>query len=64
MTQDRDATRYFLDKTNIEDLKKVKDYLNKNPMASVMEVMQKTGVSSVQIKHYIDSGILKLKNKK
>jgi len=62
MTPDRATVRHFLEKTNVDDLKKVKEYLNKKPMSSVMEVMEKTGVSSTQIKHYIDAGVLKIKN--
>lgn len=62
MTQDRATIRHFLETANVKDLKKVKDYLNHKPMASVMEVMEKTGVSSTSIKYYLETGVLKIKN--
>ncbi|MCX8093537.1 MAG: MerR family transcriptional regulator [Candidatus Goldbacteria bacterium] len=44
-----------------KDLKKVKDYLNKNPLASVMEVCEKTGVPQAQILRFVRDGNLKLR---
>jgi hypothetical protein len=44
-----------------KELKKVKDYLNKNPLASVMEVCEKTGVPQAQILRFIKDGNLKIR---
>jgi predicted RNA-binding Zn-ribbon protein involved in translation (DUF1610 family) len=45
------------------DLKKVTDFLKKNPLASVMEVHEKTGVAQQQIFRMINSGSLKITRK-
>ncbi len=42
------------------DMKKVVDYLRKNPLASVMEVHEKTGVSQTQIFRFINNGSFKI----
>lgn len=44
-----------------KELKKVKDYLNKIPLASVMEVCEKTGVPQAQILRFIKDGNLKIR---
>jgi hypothetical protein len=64
MADEKNSLRNLLDTQNISDIKKVKEYLNKNPMATVMDVMQETGVSSVQIKKFVDAGVLKIRNAK
>ncbi|MEI7541833.1 MAG: hypothetical protein WCJ94_01095 [bacterium] len=62
MNNDRDKVRKFIQENNLPDIKKVKEYLNKNPMASVMDVSLKTGVSTVTIMSLVHSGVLKLKS--
>lgn len=62
MNNDRDKVRKFIQENNLPDIKKVKEYLNKNPMASVMDVSLKTGVSTVTIMSLVQSGVLKLKS--
>jgi predicted amidophosphoribosyltransferase len=42
------------------DLRKVTDYLRKNPLAGVIEVKEKTGVPQQQIFRMINSGSLKI----
>jgi rRNA maturation endonuclease Nob1 len=44
-----------------KDLKKVTDFLRDNPMANVMEVQAKTGVSQQQVYRYINNGSLKIR---
>jgi len=44
-----------------KELKKVKDYLNKNPLASVMDVCEKTAVPQAQILRFINDGNLKIR---
>lgn len=44
-----------------KELKKVKDYLRKIPLASVMEVCEKTGVPQSQILRFIKNGNLKIR---
>jgi NMD protein affecting ribosome stability and mRNA decay len=44
-----------------KELKKVRDYLNMNPLASVMDVCKKTGVSQAQILRFIKDGSLKIR---
>jgi NMD protein affecting ribosome stability and mRNA decay len=44
-----------------KELKKVRDYLNKSPLASVMEVCEKTGVSQSQILRFLKEGNLKIR---
>jgi hypothetical protein len=44
-----------------KDLKKVTDFLRDNPLASIMEVNQKTGVKQQQLFRFIKSGSLKMR---
>ena len=49
---------------NIEDskdLKKVTDYLRGHPMASMMEVTQKTGVAQQLLSRFVKKGSLKMR---
>lgn len=64
MTGDRDKVRKFIQENNMEDVKKVKAYLDKNPMASVMDVSMKTGVPTGAIMSLVNAGVLKLKSAK
>ena len=64
MTGDRDKVRRFIQENNIEDVKKVKAFLDKNPMASVMDVSMKTGVPTGAIMSLVNAGVLKLKSSK
>ncbi len=43
------------------DLKKVTEYLREHPLAGILEVHQKTGVSQAQIFRFIKSGSLKIR---
>jgi len=54
--------RMLLVKENVIDLRRVTDYLTRNPLASAMEVCEGTGVSVAQISKFIKNGILKIKN--
>lgn len=64
MTGDRDKVRKFIQENNLEDVKKVKAFLDKNPMASVMDVSTKTGVPTGTIMSLVNAGVLKLKASK
>jgi nucleosome binding factor SPN SPT16 subunit len=64
MAQDRETVRRIIAETDIKEVKKVKDYLNKNPMANVMDVSTNTGVTPGTIMKYVNAGILKIKSKK
>jgi len=44
-----------------KELKKVTDYLRKFPLASIMEVNEKTGVSQARLFRFIKSGSLKMR---
>jgi len=61
MTDDRAKVRKFIQENNMEEVKKVKAYLDKNPMASVMDVSMKTGVATGTIMSLVNAGVLKLK---
>jgi|GEM_PF-1401976 hypothetical protein len=62
MADDDKKLRNFLDADNVSDFKKVKAFLEKNPMASVMDVMKDTGVTSTRIMGFVNAGALKIKN--
>lgn len=62
MADDEKKLRSFLDTDNINDFKKVKAHLEKFPMASVMDVMRATGVTSARIMGFVNAGALKIKN--
>jgi hypothetical protein len=62
MADDDKKLRNFLDAENVNDFKKVKTFLEKNPMASVMDVMKETGVTSARIMGFVNAGALKIKN--
>jgi hypothetical protein len=64
MNDDREKVRKFIQENNLPDIKKVKEYLNNNPMASVMDVSMKTGVPTGTIMSLVNSGVLKLKSRK
>ena len=44
-----------------KDLKTVTDYLRKFPLASIMEVAQKTNVSVAQLSGFVKNGLLKMR---
>ena len=44
-----------------KELKKVIDYLREHPLASIMEVNQKTGVPQQQLFRYVKNGSLKMR---
>lgn len=44
-----------------KELKKVTDYLRDHPLASIMEVNQKTGVPQQQLFRYVKNGSLKIR---
>ena len=54
--------KLLLNKSNIADLKKVTDYLSRNPLATLMDVAQNTGVSSTLLTKFVNTGILKIKS--
>jgi hypothetical protein len=62
MIDDRQEVRKFIQENNLPDIKKVKEYLNKNPMASVMDVSMKTGVATGTILSLVNAGVLKIKS--
>jgi hypothetical protein len=64
MTDDRAKVRKFIQENNMEEIKKVKAFLDKNPMASVMDVSIKTGVATGTIMSLVNAGVLKLKSAK
>lgn len=64
MTNDRDKVRKFIQENNLPDIKKIKVYLTKNPMASVMDVSTGTGVATGTIMSLVNAGVLKLKSAK
>lgn len=64
MNDDREKVRKFIQENNLPDIKKVKEYLNKNPLASVMDVSMKTGVPTGTIMSLVNAGVLKLKSHK
>jgi tmRNA-binding protein len=57
------ANTEIINKDTIDDLRKVKKYLNSKPLASVLEVNEKTGVSVARIMLFIKNGIIKLRPK-
>jgi fructose/tagatose bisphosphate aldolase len=57
----REDVRKMMIKENIDDLKKVKQYLKERPMSNMMEVHLKTGVPVQQIHSFIRYGVLKIK---
>jgi len=59
-TENQETCKVCLMSTNIE-LKKVTEYLRKFPLASVMEVIQKTGVNQTQVYSFIKGGSLKMR---
>jgi hypothetical protein len=61
MTDDRAKVRKFIQENNMEEIRKVKAFLDKNPMASVMDVSMKTGVATGTIMSLVNAGVLKLK---
>ena len=61
MTPTREEVRQMMVKENIDDLKKVQEYLKKHPMSNIMEVYAKTGVSMSQILNFVKYGVLKIK---
>ncbi|MCE5300480.1 MAG: hypothetical protein LLG37_06370 [Spirochaetia bacterium] len=63
MVNDRETVRKFLQEDNVNEFKKVKNYLNKNPMASVMDVSNATGVMPSSILGFVNAGILKIRKK-
>ena len=56
-----DDLKLLLNKDNIASLKKITDYLNINPLATLMEVAERTGVSSSLLTRFINAGILKMR---
>jgi hypothetical protein len=61
MTQDRETIRHIIEIEKTEEYKKVKKYLQENPMASIFEVYGNTGVPLTKIMEYIQLGLFKLK---
>lgn len=61
MTQDREKIRHIIEIEKTEEYKKVKKYLQENPMATIFEVYNNTGVPLTKIKEYINLGLFKLK---
>jgi hypothetical protein len=57
----REDTRQMMVKTNIDDLKKVQEYLKAHPLSNIMEVYSKTGVSMSQILNFVKYGVLKIR---
>lgn len=62
MNDDRQEVRKFIQENNLPDIKKVKAFLNKNPMASIMDVSMKTGVTTGTILSLVNAGVLKIKS--
>ncbi len=61
MAQDKEILKKLMQGENLEDLKKVRDYLRENPLANIMEVNSGTGVSAEQILNFVHLGIFNLK---
>jgi hypothetical protein len=60
----REDVRKMMVKENIDDLKKVTEYLKAHPLANVMEVYAKTGVSMSRILDFVRMGVLKIRDRK
>jgi hypothetical protein len=61
---DREEVRKFIRENSLADMKKVREYLDKNPLASVMDVSMKTGVPTGAIMSLVNAGVLKIKEAK
>ena len=61
MVTNRELIRKMLEKENVEALKKVREYLKKHPLASIMEVSMNTGVSHARILGFVNYGILRIR---
>ncbi|MCX8092686.1 MAG: hypothetical protein N3E50_00805 [Candidatus Goldbacteria bacterium] len=61
MTHDRQTIRQIIEIEKTEEFKKVKKYLQDNPMASIFDVYSNTGVPLTKIMGYIQLGLFKLK---
>ncbi len=57
----REDVRKMMVKENVDDLRKVTEYLKLHPMSNIMEVYAKTGVSMSQILYFVKYGVLKIK---
>lgn len=61
MVPSREETRKLIAQINIDELNKVKAYLEEHPLAGIMQVCTATGVSPKQIHIYINHKLLKLR---
>ncbi len=62
MTADRESVRKVIQQASAGDFRKIRDFLNKRPMASVMDVTNGTGVASATIMEFVNAGVLKIRN--
>ena len=61
MAQDKEILKKLMVGENLEDLKKVRDYLREHPLANTMEVYSGTGVSAEQVLNFVKLGLFSLK---
>ncbi len=61
MTHDRETIRQIIEIEKTEEYKKIKKYLENNPLASIFDVYSTTGVPLTKIMGYIQLGLFKLK---
>lgn len=61
MTKNREKIRQIIEVEKTEEFKKVKKYLEQNPLASVFDVYKGTGVALTKIMGYVQIGLLSLK---
>ena len=57
----REDVRKMMVKENVDDLRKVQQYLKIYPLSNIMQVYAKTGVSMSQILNFVKYGVLKIK---
>jgi|DewCreStandDraft_4_1066084.scaffolds.fasta_scaffold14333_3 hypothetical protein len=61
MTKDRETMRQIIEIEKTEEFKKVKKYLENNPLASIFDVYKNTGVSLTKIMGYVQLGLLSIR---
>lgn len=61
MTRDRETIRQIIEIEKTDEFKRVKKYLEQNPLASVFDVYSGTGVALTKIMGYVQLGLLSLK---
>jgi hypothetical protein len=64
MEHTREDIRNMMEKEYMEDCKKVMEFLKKYPMANIMQVYSRTGVSMSRILDMVKNGVLKIREMK